>query len=416
MSLWNRILAAFGIHKSSGEVAIEGDRIVLRDLQRAKALPQEPREPGPREMAACGQCGELVRKVVFTTAGSGDQVEVWRQYPLAVDGWVCPGCGWSAMPRFISVEESVQYGQEGAAHASSGQLDDAEFWFRRLVSSWPGYAVGYANMGQLSTARADAAGSAEAKQLHRAEAEIWLQRAVQADRGLTEVHVLLARTLALIGKEPEAFEVLDELLGASALPESLRTEAELLAAELRAGKALFARATELTRDLVLGPPSKPLTATERRDLEQARALLRQAAERECAFARSWFLGKVEWRLGDMNAALAALEQAHAINPEQPDGCRELGVIYLELDRADDALPIARRALELRPLDAGLHCNLALILLLTGDVEAARVGATRALALDPADGVTRGVLKMIDDVSAGRRQKPRSLAEAEGRKR
>jgi tetratricopeptide (TPR) repeat protein len=418
MSFWNRLLAAFGIRKSTGDVAFEEDRVVLRDLQRAKAFPKEPKEPGRREMAACEQCGKPLCKVVFTTAGSGDQVEVWRQYPLAVDGWMCRGCGWSAMPRFISAEESVQYGQEAATHASNGRFDDAEFWLRRIIGSWPGYAGGYADLGQLSTARVETASSPEAKQRYRSEAETWFRRAIHADpdRRLAGVRVPLARTLALNGDEREAFEVLDGLLGDPALPASVRAEAEMLATNLRGGKALFSRATEIARDLVLEPPSKPLAAPDRKALEQARALLRQAAERKGSFATSWYLGKVEMRLGDMDAALAALQHAHAINPEQPDGCRELGAVYLELDRAHDGLPMARRAIELRPEDAGLRCNLALSLLLTGDVEGAHAEATSALSRDPADAVTRGLLKLIDEVIAGRRQRPRSLAEAEGRKR
>ncbi|WP_437316446.1 tetratricopeptide repeat protein [Sorangium sp. So ce385] len=417
-SLWNRVLAALGVRRSTGDVAFEEDRVILRDLDRAKAFPQEPREPGRREIAACERCDRPLRKVVFTTAGGGDQVEIWRAYPLAVDGWMCNGCGWSAMPRFISAEESVEYGREAAAHASSGQFDDAEFWLRRILGSWPGYAPGYADLGQLSSTRAEAAIGPEAKERYRSEAEAWFWRAVHADpdRRLAGVRVPLARTLALNGKERDALEVLDGLLGDPSLPASVRADAETLAADLRDGKALFTRAAEMSGHLALKPPSEPLAAADRGTLERARALLRQAAERKGTFATLWLLGKVEMRLGDMDAALAALQHAHALDPEQADGCRELGAVYLELDRARDALPIARRALELRPGDAGLRCNLAVILLLTGDVEGALAEATSALSLDPTDAITRGVLKLIDDVAAGRRKRPRSIAEAEGRAR
>jgi tetratricopeptide (TPR) repeat protein len=418
MRFYNRVLAALGIRKSTGDCVFEGDRVVLRELQRAKAFPQEPKESGRAEMAACEQCGGPLHKVVFTTAGSGDQLEIWRQYPLAVDGWTCRGCGWSAMPRYISVDESVEYGRQGTEHASIGQFDDAEFWYRRILGSWPGYAAVYADMGQLSSARADAASSLEAKQRYRFEAEAWLRRAVHADpdRRIAGVRVPLARILALNGNEREAFEVLDRLLGDPALPASVRAQAEALATDLREGKSFFTRATEFARDVVLEPPSKPLAATDRGALEQARALLRQAVERRSAFAYSFLLGKVEMRLGDMATALADLQRAHALDPEQPDGCRELGSVYLELDRAHDALPIARRAVELRPDDVGLRCNLALVLLLTGDVDGARAEATSALSGDPSDAITHNLLKLIDDVIAGRRQRPRSLAEAEGRNR
>jgi tetratricopeptide (TPR) repeat protein len=418
MSLLNRVLASLGIRQSTGDVAIEADRVVLRDLQRAKAFPQEPKQFGHNEIAACEQCSKPLRKVVFTTAGSGDQVEIWRQYPLAVDGWMCPACGWSAMPRHISAEESVEYGRHGSDHASNGQFDDAEFWFRRIVGSWPGYAAGYADLGQLSCARADAAVSPDEKRRWRAEAETWFRRAVDADpdRRLAGVRIPFARVLALLGNEREALEGLSALVTDPATPDPIRTEAELLAKDLRDGRALFSRATEMVRGIVLEPPTKSLEASGRSALEEARVLLRQAAERKNSFATSWFLGKVELRLGNGAAAVAALENAHRIEPDQPNGCRELVAAYLELDRAHDGLPIARRATELQPDDAGLRCNLALVLLLTGDVPSARAEASAALSRDPNDNITRGLLEMIDDVIAGRRPRPRSLAEAEGRSR
>lgn len=165
---------------------------------------------------------------------------------------------------------------------------------------------------------------------------------------------------------------------------------------------------------MLDPPSKPLADGERRALEQALALLRQSNEREETFATAWFLGKVALRLGRFHDAADALERAHAIDPNQVDGCSELGAAYLELDRAADALRLAHRALELRPTDADLRCNLALALLLTGDVQAARTEASAALATNPADEIARVLLGLIDDVAAGRRARPTSLAEAEGR--
>src|SRR5262249_27744341 len=155
------------------------------------------------------------------------------------------------------------------------------------------------------------------------------------DRRLAGVRIPLIRILALNGNEREALEVLERLLDDATLSESVRAEAETLGADLRDGKGLFTRASEMARDLVLDPPSKPLAAVERHALEQARLLLREAAAMKNAFATSWLLGKVEMRLGNMDAALVALKDAHALNAEQPDGCRELVNVYLELDRAPD---------------------------------------------------------------------------------
>jgi tetratricopeptide (TPR) repeat protein len=417
-SLWDRARAALGFRPSTGDVALEDDRIVLRELDRAKAFPQEPRDPGRKEMTACERCSGLLRRVVFTTAGNGAHLEIWRQYPLAVDGWLCPGCGWAAMPRFISAEESTEYGRAGAEHAANGRFDDAEFWFRRIIGSWPGYPAGYADLGQLASARADAADTPEEKRRLRAESASWFRRAVEADaeRRLPQARVALARALALTGDERGALELLDSLAHDPATAAPLRAEAEKAMAGIREGRALFQRATEMVGSVVLEPPSLAISAAKRRDLEAAEALLCDAADRSGAFPHLWFLGKVRMRLGALEAALAAFRRAHAVEPTQPDGCRELGSVLLELDRADEALPIVQRALELRPEDAGLKCNVALVRLLTGDVAGARAQASAALARDPGDEITRALVAMIDDVAAGRRARPRSLAEAEGRKR
>ncbi len=413
MSFWNRTLAALGLRRSA-EVAIEGDRVVLRDLRQAKTFPQEPAKSGIKQMTACERCGSVLRQVVFTTAGGGEQLAIWREYPLAIDGWHCVGCGWSAMPRVISPEESVEYGRRGSEHAAAGEFDDAEFWFRRILGSWPGYHAGYADLGQLFAARAGASSDIDEKQRYRALAEEFLRRAVKADPDYTlpGIRIPLASTLALLGNEAEAEELVSRLLTDPSLKATERAEAEALSDGIREGKALFSRATELTRDLVLEPPRKPLTKPDRRDLERARELLVLARQRKGTFATCWVLGKVEMRLGNGEAALKSLEEAHALNPDQPDGLRELASAYLELDRAEESLPFAKRAAELRPEDVGLRCNLALVLLLTGDVQGARDEASSALSRDPSDAITRNVARMIDQVLAGRRACPRTLREAE----
>jgi hypothetical protein len=55
-----------------------------------------------------------------------------------------------------------------------------------------------------------------------------------------------------------------------------------------------------------------------------------------------------------------------------------------------------------------------VLLLTSDWEGARREVRAAAAADPSDAITRSVAKVIDDVAAGRRKSPSTLAELEGR--
>jgi len=416
VSLWKRTLLALGLRKDDDWVSVSGDRLIIRDVSKAKTFPQEPKQAGPTHMSFCDLCRGPLRKVVFTTAGTGPQAEVWREYPLVVDGWICTLCGWSVMPRFITPDESAAYGRHGAEHAAKGEFGEAEFWFRRIIGSWPGYPAGYADLGQLMSARADAARDLDNRERYRHEALHWFERAIEADPGgsFPGIRTPFARLLALTGDEEKATELLKAVLARKEVSQEIRTETSTLLADIREGKSLFTRATEIMKGIILEPPAKPLSPAARAAMERGRTLLVEASNRKADFPTLFFLGKSELRLRNWEAARAALLEAHKIDPDQADGCRELAWATLELERTDEALPLTRRALELRPGDPGLQCNLAVVLLLTGDVQAAREAAEAALALDPQDSISKHLLRVIDEVATGQRQCPRSLAQLEGR--
>lgn len=415
MAFWARIKAALGGNSTTGEVALEGDRVVLRDLARARTFQQEPANTGLKSMRTCEKCSGTLQQVVFTTAGGGEQLKIWKAYPLAIDGWMCRGCGWSALPRYISVEESVEYGRRGTEQAQSGNFEDAEFWFRRILGSWPGYGAGYADLGQLSLSRAEATRDADERAEHRKQAEKLFRKALASDGNFGGVRAPLARTLALLGKEAEAIELLRELDLDTAAGENWRAEGRALLEDIESGKALFSRASEQILQVVLQPPRQKLEPADRRRIEEAQALLQESNRRKSAFASEWLLGKCAMRLGNFTQAAESFERACAVNPQQPDGQRELASAYLELERNSDALAASERALAIKPQDATLHCNLAFVLVLTGDLERARQEATLAAEADPSDAITRHVLKLLDDIASGKRKRPQSIAEAEGRR-
>jgi hypothetical protein len=84
MSFWNRTLAVLGLRKSA--VAFEGDRVVLRDLQQAKAFPQEPAESGPKELTACKHCG------VPRCADASSEVVEKQRYRAQAEALLRRGC------------------------------------------------------------------------------------------------------------------------------------------------------------------------------------------------------------------------------------------------------------------------------------------------------------------------------------
>jgi hypothetical protein len=58
-----------------------------------------------------------------------------------------------------------------------------------------------------------------------------------------------------------------------------------------------------------------------------------------------------------------------------------------------------------PDDVGLQSNLALALLIAGDVDEALVVGQAALAREPSDAVTRALVGLIDRVKAGTAPRP-----------
>jgi hypothetical protein len=84
MSIWARVKETLGGKRTSGDVAFEGDRVVLRDLERARTFPQEAAAGGREAIGICEKCSGTLQLVVFTTAGGGEQLNIWKAYPLAI--------------------------------------------------------------------------------------------------------------------------------------------------------------------------------------------------------------------------------------------------------------------------------------------------------------------------------------------
>ncbi len=98
-------------------------------------------------------------------------------------------------------------------------------------------------------------------------------------------------------------------------------------------------------------------------------------------ASGWFaLGRVESERGRTDAALAAFEQAMALDPSR--GRREYRDLLLESGRGDALAAFARRELEHDPASAPAAKDLGAAELARGDPRAAVAAYTRALALLP----------------------------------
>lgn len=168
-----------------------------------------------------------------------------------------------------------------------------------------------------------------------------------------------ARGLALLGLgRPDG--ALDEML------EAVRLDAGLADAWLDAAELLIEEMGDELRGLEL--------------LEQARRHLdddpRALAELEL------LRGLALAHLQDFTGALRALEEAQALDPENPEAPLEAASVLIEMLRLEDAEEALRRSLELGGDDARAYQLLAFVLDYTGRREAAEREYRRAAERDP----------------------------------
>ena len=185
--------------------------------------------------------------------------------------------------------------------------------------------------------------------------------------------------------------------------------------EAETHNALTTQAWEIINPLIVLNES-PVRGTpswfERRKLKKAISLFERAREiNPDGYSSMWALGKIYQRLGDNTLALKWFDHSHHANPEHPDVAREAALSALDIGDSASALRYCEIAIKLSPDDPGLVSNLALAHLLAGDDTNAFRIAEEATSRDPSDAISKTVLRFVDDVSQGRKPRPKTLAEA-----
>lgn len=126
----------------------------------------------------------------------------------------------------------------------------------------------------------------------------------------------------------------------------------------------------------------------------------------------WLRGKAYQSLSDHVLARESLAAAYALETSNPNVGRELMFELLSLGLFADGAKVAAEVAQRSPQDAGLRANLALALVLNGDVAGAREAITTALRLDPDDTISKALGRRIGEIARGERPRPRSLQELE----
>lgn len=189
-------------------------RLTLRSLSAARRLPQEPPESVVR--LECGQdhpCqthGVSFERVLLTTYGDGGAPGVWQAYPLALDMWLCPE-GEHFEHALLSPQEVDAFLARGTRAAQAGDLDEAEFYFRRVVASWPGYAFGHLNLGSVYLDRLKRCTEQDLAPIREVAIDQLEQAIAGRPRPPHRVWLMLAQLHVRGGWSERAVEVLEEL-------------------------------------------------------------------------------------------------------------------------------------------------------------------------------------------------------------
>jgi tetratricopeptide (TPR) repeat protein len=97
-------------------------------------------------------------------------------------------------------------------------------------------------------------------------------------------------------------------------------------------------------------------------------------------ARGWIAAHCDW---DWSAADRDLRRAIEMNPAEPESHHVYSHLLLAMGRFEESLAESRRALELDPLNAGLHVHLVMHFGYTREFAKALDAARTALDIDPA---------------------------------
>jgi tetratricopeptide (TPR) repeat protein len=150
------------------------------------------------------------------------------------------------------------------------------------------------------------------------------------------------------------------------------------------------------------------------DLKKGIGLLTQVVQMNPAnWPAFWTMGKAYQAMGASVSACDAFAKAYALKTDNPDVAREYMFECLNIGRTKEGLDLAQKAIAVSPDDVGLKANLALALLIDGQVTDAASVVDAASKADPSDRVTQDLKRIIGDVRSGKRPQPHKYGDISG---
>lgn len=158
-----------------------------------------------------------------------------------------------------------------------------------------------------------------------------------------------------------------------------------------------------------GRPEKKLESGAIESIKKGIALLKKAIYINPEnWNTYWVMGKGHQALKECEQAYDAFYLAHSFMPDNADVARECMLEAINISKFEKAIAVGEKAISLRPDDSGLKANLAIALLLDGQLDRALGLAETALKSSPSDQITKNILNIIRKVKSGRKPQPRCI--------
>ena len=273
------------------------------------------------------------------------------------------------------ISESEALKNQGNAHLSGGQLEDAAECYRRAIALNPHYAEAYSNLGYVFEAQGNLN---EAVALYR--------KAIEFNPNLIPAHQNLGFSLLNLGQSDAAEESLRRVIalapGHATALQSLGVIAAQRGDFLQA-ETLLRRALELQPDYADAHNNLGNLFMETKRLPEAEVSYRRALELQPDNASAHYnLGNLLMETNRSDKAEASYRRALELNPDYADAHNNLGTFLLQAKRLSEAEASYRRALELKPDYADAHNSLGTFLFKNNRLQEAEASYRRALELKP----------------------------------
>ena len=218
-----------------------------------------------------------------------------------------------------------------------------------------------------------------------AKAAPYLKQATDHDPNSLPLLLALAHSYLWSGQSQYVLDVYHRILAIN--PES--AEADMIAGEALDQMKDNAGAVQMFRDAAKANPKEPnvhfglgyLLWTQKRYPDAVSEFQAELANDPNHAQSMLYLADSDIQLNDVAAAEPLLEKAKALDPSLPLEVLDLGIVYAETGRNQDALRQLEKARELLPDDVDVHWRLARLYRTLGRMDAAKVEFEKARVLN-----------------------------------